>query len=235
MALPIVSSSRYSTQVPSLGTTVEYRPYVVKEEKILMIAMESKNQKQIIRAIKDVITACVFDNIDASKLTSLDIEVLFLKLRGKSVGERADLRFKCGTCEAMTDVSINLEDVAVPELDVKSRTIMIDNKVGVVVRYPSITDMEKYTDKQLSSVDGVMSLITDCIESIFDDENIHSTKDEKRSEIVAFIDSLSSTQFKNVAAFFQDMPALVHDVKYNCISCDAPNEIQLKGITSFFT
>ena len=171
MALPIVSSSRYSTQVPSLGTTVEYRPYVVKEEKILMIAMESKNQKQIIRAIKDVITACVFDNIDASKLTSLDIEVLFLKLRGKSVGERADLRFKCGTCEAMTDVSINLEDVAVPELDVKSRTIMIDNKVGVVVRYPSITDMEKYTDKQLSSVDGVMSLITDCIESIFDDDS----------------------------------------------------------------
>lgn len=234
MALPIVSSSKYTTLVPSLGITVEYRPYVVKEEKILMIAMESKDQKQIVRAIKEVIKGCVFDNIDVNKLTTLDIEVLFLRLRGKSVGERADLRFKCDSCEAMTDVSINLDDVQPPVISAESKNIMINDSVGIVVRYPSITDMEKYTEKQLASVDGVMNLITDCIESIFDDENVHNTNDEKRSDVVDFVDGLTSTQFKKVAEFFQDMPALTHDVRYNCISCDAVNEVQLKGLTSFF-
>jgi len=234
MALPIVTSAKYSTVIPSMNKKVEFRPYLVKEEKILMIAMESKNQKQIVTALKDVISACVYDKIDTSKLTMFDIESLFLRLRSKSVGENVEVSLKCTECSHPHPREINLDEVEVTEVDDESKTIRINKEIGIVMRYPSINDMSQYSDGDLQTIDGIMNMMVDCIVTIFDNDNVYNTKDEPRKNVVEFIDSLNSTQFAMIAKFFSDMPSLVHNIEFDCDKCSVHNKLELKGIQSFF-
>tara|TARA_R110000796_G_scaffold31104_6_gene82747 strand:+ start:4928 stop:5635 length:708 start_codon:yes stop_codon:yes gene_type:complete len=234
MALPIVTSIKYETVIPSMNKTVEFRPYVVKEEKILMIAMESKDQAQIVMALKDVIGACVSQSIDTSKLTMFDIESLFLRLRSKSVGENVEVTLKCTECSHPHPIDINLDEVKVPEVFEANKTISINDQIGIVMRYPSIDDMKQYSEEQLGSVDGIMSLMVDCIVTIFDADNVYNTADEPRKNIVDFIESLSSGQFGKIAKFFSEMPGLVHVIDFNCKKCSTDNTLELKGIQSFF-
>jgi hypothetical protein len=237
MALPKVMSSRYSTTLPSTGQTIEYRPYVVKEEKILMIALESQDQKQIVRAMKDVVKACVFDDIDIRKLTAFDLEWMFLKLRSKSVGEKAVVKLKCleEECNGVTDVDIDLESVKVDGDFDKDKVIKITDDMGVTVRYPSVDDLAKYDTKKLNTFQGAVEMIVDCIDTIYDDENVYDTKDEKREDVVDFLESLSSTQFKKIADWFQSMPTVADVVEYSCMACGKKQELELRGIQSFFT
>ena len=146
MALPQVNSSRYSVFVPGLDKEVEFRPYLVKEEKILMVAMESNNQKQILGAIKDVIEACVFDNINVNKLAVFDLEVLFLHLRAKSVGERISVNVKCQNpeCGAESPVEVDLDDIKSPEISDDDRIVMLSEEIGITLRYPSFEDIQKF-------------------------------------------------------------------------------------------
>ena len=149
MALPIIESPKYETTVPSTGKKVQYRPYLVKEEKILMIAMESEDQALIVRAMKNVIKACTFDKLDPDKLCTFDIEYLFLKLRAKAVGEVSKVGLKCEKCDKATDVSINLDSI---QIDAKSRgvanRILLTDKVGVNLRWPKMSDVETIETKE---------------------------------------------------------------------------------------
>jgi hypothetical protein len=151
MALPQVNSSKYTVFVPGLGKEVNFRPYLVKEEKILMMAMESNDQKQILGAIKDVIEACVFDNISVNKLAVFDLEVLFLHLRAKSVGERINVNVKCKSedCKAETPVEIDLDDIKTPEINPEDKVIMLSEDIGLTLRYPSFEDIQRFDPEYL--------------------------------------------------------------------------------------
>ena len=231
MALPVVNSSKYTAVIPSTGVEVDYRPYLVKEEKILMIALESKDQKQIMKAVKDVIEACVFDDINVDELAVFDIETLFLKLRSKSVGETADLNAKCSKCEHPHEAQVNLEEIEVTGIDEDSKIIQVTDTIGVTMRYPTIGDFEAGTE----GTEAILQLMTKCMVNIFDDDNVYPCKDETRKSLTDFIDSLNSGQFQKLAKFFQDLPALVHNIEFVCTKCEHENSIELKGIQSFFS
>lgn len=237
MALPIVNSSKYSTKLPSTGQVIEYRPYVVKEEKILMIALETQDQKQIVRAMKDVVKACVFDDIDSSKLTSFDLEWMFLKLRCKSVGENAAIKLKCQKeeCATVIDVDVNLDEVEISEDVNKDKVVKVTDTVGVELKYPSVDDIAKYDVEKLGTFEGAVQMIVDCMETIFDEDNVYDVKNEKRKDVIDFLESLSSPQFKLISDWFQNMPSIETDVSYKCNKCGYDNKIELRGIQSFFT
>lgn len=233
MALPQLNSARYETNIPSSGQSVTYRPYLVKEEKVLMLALESQDQKMIMRAIKDVIEQCVYDDINVNKLAVFDIESLFLALRSKSVGENIDLKMKCNECESMSNVSINLEDIQAPEMS-NNNQIMLTDTVGVVLNYPSFENIQKMGD-DLESVEGAFKMLVSCIDTIFDEDNVHDASNETQKNLNEFLENLNSEQFQKLTAFFETMPALTHNVSYACKSCGHNNEIELKGLQSFFT
>tara|TARA_B100001939_G_scaffold73013_1_gene61192 strand:+ start:1976 stop:2683 length:708 start_codon:yes stop_codon:yes gene_type:complete len=235
MALPKLESSKYSTQLPSTGENIEYRPYLVKEEKILMIALESKDQKQIISAMKDVVKACVYDDINVNKLTAFDLEWLFLKLRSKSVGEKVIVKLKCNDeeCKTLTDVEIDLDEIKVDESVEKEKIIKLNDNVGVTVKYPSVDDISKYSEDKLKTFEGAVEMIVDCIDTIYDEDNVYDAKTEKREDVVGFLESLSSTQFKMISDWFADMPTVSHTVKWDCEG--KPQELELRGLQSFFT
>jgi hypothetical protein len=233
MALPILNAAKYSTIIPSTGKEIQYRPYLVKEEKILMVAMESKDQKQIINALKDVIKTCIYDEINVSKLTMFDLETLFIKLRGKSVGEKTEVKVKCLECDAENLQEINFDDIKDPVVTKKDNRVQLTDDVGVILRYPTVSGMEKQNPKD-SSVEQAMIMIMDSIESIYDSENVYSAADESKKELKDFVDSLNSTQFKKLTAFFEDMPALTYNLEFDCVKCGHHNKIELRGMDNFF-
>jgi hypothetical protein len=234
MALPQLNSARYETNIPSLGQSITYRPYLVKEEKVLMLALESQDQKMIMRAIKDVIEQCVYDDINVNKLAMFDIESLFLALRSKSVGENIDLKMKCNECEKLSDLSVNIEEIQAPVINSDINKIMLTDTVGVVLNYPSFETIQTIGD-DLESVEGVFKIMMSCIDTIFDEDNVHDASNETTKNLQDFLDNLNSEQFQKLANFFEDMPSLKHNVNYTCGSCQHYNEIELKGLQSFFT
>ena len=235
MALPQINSSRYTTVIPSLGKEVEFRPYLVKEEKILMIAMESQDQKQIFKAVKDVISNCIYDDINVNKLAVFDIETLFLNLRGKSVGEKIDLKMKCSHCETMNDVTVNLDDIDIPVVENEDITIQITDDIGVEMKYPTFDEISKYKDGELETVDGVFKLLKSCLKTIYDEDNVYDVSEESDKSINGFIESLTNPQFQKLTEFFNEMPTLKHDLEFECSNCGGKNNQELRGLQSFFT
>ena len=236
MALPQVNSSRYSTKLPSTGVEIEYRPYLVKEEKIMMVALESKDNKQIVGAMKDVAQACILTDVDVDKLTAFDLEWMFLQLRSKSVGEKADVKVKCQVdgCEGMTEVSIDLSKVEMDDYE-PNRVIQLNNDIGVQMVYPSVNLVEKYDEEKLNNVDGVFDMIIDCLETIYDKDDVYHVKDERRQDVKDFVEALTSNQFSKLAEFLQKIPSVKKRVEWCCSKCEANNEMELRGLQSFFT
>mgnify|MGYP001327958454 FL=1 len=235
MALPQINSSRYTVFVPGLNKEVEFRPYLVKEEKILMVAMESNDQKQILGAIKDVIQACVFDNINVNNLAVFDLEVLFLHLRAKSVGEKINVNVKCQDeeCQLESPIEINLDDIKAPVIEKDDNVVMLSDDIGMTLRYPSFEDIQRFDPEYLEKIDGIMELLVLCIENIFDTEEVYENSSDK--EKMEFIENLNTDQFQTISKFFDGMPSLKHDIEFTCVKCEKENKVELKGIQSFFT
>ena len=236
MVLPLMKTATYLMTVPSTGKEVEFRPYTVKEEKVLMIAMESKDQKQTFRALKSVIKDCVQENIDMNKLTLFDFEYMFLQLRAKSVGEVVDLNLKCQAeeCGGVVPVSVDLDSITVSEMP-ESNVVKLDDKIGVTFNFPSLDIAERYQEADMEKVSSVFDMIVDCTESIFDEEEVYDCKNETRENIINFYESLSSPQFAKVSEFFQAIPTVEKDIEYKCTKCGHENQVELKGLQSFFT
>ena len=234
MALPQLKTATYLTKIPSTGKEVEFRPYTVKEEKVLMIALESKDQKQTFRALKSVIADCVND-INLDKLTIFDFEYLFLQLRAKSVGEVVELNMKCQDkeCNGVTAIQVDLDSIGVSDLP-ESNVIPLDDKIGITFNFPSLSTAEKYQEIGIDKVESVFEMIVDCTESIYDEEEVYDCKNEKRETVNSFFESLSSGQFSKVSEFFQKMPTVEHDINWCCVKCGKENEVKLKGLESFF-
>lgn len=234
MALPKLNNARYSAIIPSTGQSVEYRPYLVKEEKILMMAMETNDPKQIFKATSDVIESCVYDDINVTDLAMVDIESLFLALRSKSAGEKIDLKVKCQSCNELNDQLIDLEDIEQPDFSEKETKIMLTDDVGMTLRLPSYTDALAAQDGK-SDMDNALQLMVNCIDTIFDSDGVYNAKDEKRSTLVEFVESLNNEQFGRLGEFFADMPQLKYNMEFDCAHCGAKNSQELRGLQSFFT
>ena len=238
MALPKMAVPRYTVELPSTGEKLNMRPYLVKEEKVLMIALESNDPVQISQSVRTIIQTCFeLDSLD--ELTVFDIEMLFLQLRAKSVGEEMKIQIKCkgDECTTMNPLSINIDDIKVSKPEDSDGVILFgdENGVGVKMRYPSVDVISKINPENLGSVEGIMDLVVDCIYTIFDNDNVYNAKTEKRVDLVEFIEGLSSEQFKLVQAFFQDTPSVSYSTSFLCSKCKLDNEVELKGLNSFFS
>jgi hypothetical protein len=234
MALPKLNSASYQTTIPSTGQKVAFRPYLVKEEKVLMIALESNDQKQIVRATEEMISSCILDDIDVNSLATFDIESLFLDLRSKSVGESIGLKVKCDQCETQNDVTVNFDEISVDVPD-ENNVIMLTDSVGVEMRYPSFDDVSNIDPDKEQSIESAFDIIMKCIVSVFDDDGVYTAKNEGPKQMKEFIESLNTQQFQNISAFFENMPALKSVISFKCSNCSAENETELRGLQSFFT
>jgi hypothetical protein len=233
MALPKLSTPKYMAKVPSTGKEVEFRPYQVKEEKMLMIAAESNDERQIIGAMKELIDACTFGAVDINKLTMFDLEYIFVKLRAKSVGETTTLGLTCTGCDAKSDIKVSLEDVKVNvDKNVNSK-IELSDGIGVTMKYPGINDMMDIGGDK-SDVDKMMGMIRASIETIYTSEEVFNVKEQSVQEVDEFIDSLTSKQFSEIREYLEKMPAAQMDIEYECASCGVKNDQVIKGTANFF-
>ena len=235
MALPKLDVPRYEMIVPSTSKKVVYRPYLVKEEKILMLAMESNDQKQMIRGLKDVINSCTEGLINIDELTMFDLEYVFMQLRSKSSGETTEVNVKCKSCETKNSVSINLSKVDVKVPKDASKKINLTDKVGVVMKYPSVNDMIEIQESDDSEVNKIFSIIARSIDSIYSGDEVFDAKEQTINELKDFIDSLNGEQFNKIRNFIENMPSAGTIVSFDCTKCGTHNDTEIKGLANFFS
>ena len=239
MALPKLNVPVYDTVLPSTEKVIKYRPFLVKEEKILLTALEAGETEALSAAVRQIVNNCVQGELDVDNLPTFDIEYLFLRLRAKSVGEKVTVGLKpwgCPNnegklCENSTSVEINLEEVKVIKDKASSPKIMLDDKIGIKMKYPDINAINL---TGMSTEAAGMDIIKDCVEMIYTEEDMWERNTITDEELDEFIDSLNSQQFKLIRDFFDNMPVLKHTVKYKCETCGEEKETTLQGLNSFF-
>jgi len=239
MALPKLNVPVYETILPSTEKVIKYRPFLVKEEKILLTALEAGTENELPAAIKQIINNFIQTKLDVDNLSTFDIEYLFLRLRAKSVGEEVTIGLKphpCGQndgklCEKTTEVKINLEEVKVTKNEKHTNKIMLDDKIGVIMDYPNSSSLEN-TEGDNFTVG--MNIIKSSIKMIFTSEQTHERDSFTDEDLNEFLESLNSDQFQRIREFFDTMPKLSHTVKYTCSTCGEKKETILEGLNSFF-
>jgi hypothetical protein len=233
MALPKLNTPKYYTKVPSTGADVEFRPYQVREEKMLMIASDSQDERQVVGAMKDLIDACTFGAIDITKLTMFDLEYIFVKLRSKSVGESTKIGMNCTSCSHKNEVEFSLEDVYVNMNEELNPTIELSDGVGVTMKYPGINDVMDIGG-DLSDVDKMMGMIRASLDTIYTSEEVFNVKEQSVKEVDDFIDSLTSKQFSKIREYLEEMPSAQINIDFECMECGNKNEHVVKGTANFF-
>ena len=242
MALPKVATATYELKIPSTGQKVTYRPFLVKEEKMLMMAADAEGAA-IGKTIKNVLTACAQSKVNIDTLAPFDIEYFFLQLRAKSIGNEIKVRLRkpgsvdCETenCQQICEVTIDAEEIKLDRENVPDGKIKITDDIGIKLKYPDIDSMQKFiaTGKD-PTADEVFKVIADSIEYIWEGEELYQAKDSTKQELNYFIESLNSEQFAKVRSFFEDMPKLTKDVTWKCSKCEKTAEVKLQGIDAFF-
>jgi len=239
MPLPKIATPTYSLELPSTGKTISYRPFLVKEEKLLVIALESEDTKQITNAIKAVIKACVLTRgIKVETLPTFDIEFLFLNIRGKSVGEDLDVNIICpDDNETQVPVSINLDDIKVERSEDHNKRIALDANVMMEMKYPSLNEFIKNNfdfQEGKNQMDQSFDLIAQCIDKVYTEDEVWSTSDCTKKELNEFLESMNSKQFKEIEQFFTTMPKLSHTIEVTNPNTGVKSEVVLEGLASFF-
>ena len=238
MPLPKIATPTYELTLPSTGKPVQYRPFLVKEEKLLVIALESEDNKQITTAIKAVLRACVLTKgIKVESLPTFDIEFLFLNIRGKSVGEELDVNIICPDDE-VTEVSvkIDLDDIQIQREEKHTNQIKLDDSLMMEMKYPSLDQFIKsnfdFNDK--NQMDQSFTLIASCIDKVYSEDEAWATADCTKKEVNEFLESMNSSQFKEIETFFTTMPKLSHTIKVTNPKTKVESEVVLEGLASFF-
>jgi hypothetical protein len=235
MALPKLNESiKYTTKIPSTGKEVKFRPFLIKEEKILLIAMESQDQKIIINAIGDTVNSCMIEDIDIFEMPIFDLEYLFLQIRSKSVGETSSVNIGCKSCNHKNEVIIPIDDIKVtnPKTD---KNIKLNDEITLSMQYPSLNDILKTNALDNNTeIERNMETFYACLEAVETEEERFMVKDEPHEEIVNFVESLTSSQFEKIKKFVDSIPSLRHTLKFNCESCDTENTRILQGTNDFF-
>ncbi|AOO15288.1 baseplate hub subunit [Cyanophage S-RIM12 isolate W1_08_0910] len=235
MALPKLNVPKYKLKLPSDGRTVDYRPFLVKEEKLLLLATETGEQEEIIGAIKNIITQCT-DITSVDKLATFDIEYLFLQIRTKSVGENVDVTVTCpDDGETEVEISIPLDDIKVVKTRGHKKELKLDDEIAVTMGYPNLESfVESNFGEDTNQIEQIFEMAAGCIETIADTNQIYECKDLPKSEILEFLDQLSSKQFGELQKFFETMPKLSHKVQVTNPNTGVESEVVLEGLASFF-
>ena len=238
MPLPKISTPSYELVIPSNKKKVKFRPFLVKEEKILIMAMESQDSTQIANAIKDVLSACILTRgVKVNTLSTFDIEYLFLNIRGKSVGEEVEVMVTCpDDGETQVPTTINLDDIQVQVNDKHSPDIKLDSEYTLRMKYPSMDEFVKtnFNVDGSVNVDDTFKLIASCVDQVYSEDESWASADCTKKELTDFVESLNSKQFKDIEKFFDTMPKLSHTVKVTNPKTKKENEVVLEGLQSFF-
>ena len=243
MALPKINTPTYDLTLPSTGKKIKYRPFLVREEKILIMALETEDMSQITNAVVEILNDCILTKgVSVSKLATFDIEYLFLNVRAKSVGETVEVNITCpddGKTSVQTE--INIDSIKVKKVRGHKNIIKLDDQYSMKLKYPSITEFiesnfESGQDGgEGSDIDKSLTMITSCIEMIYDNEESWDASDSSQKELEEFIEQLNSKQFKAIEKFFETMPKLSHKVKVTNPTTEVESEVLLEGLASFFT
>lgn len=239
MALPRITTPQYVLTIPSTGEEVKYRPFLVKEEKILLIALESENEKQIMVAVKNIIDNCLDGKVDIDSLAMFDIEYIFLQLRAKSKGEEIELEVECEKCKNPIGFVVNINEVKVDIGEGHSNEIKLSDDIGVVMKYPNL-DMKANFNEDASEMENIFSSLVLCLDTIWDKDSTYPAKDHTQEELHDFFESLPEAEFEKIQNFFVTMPQLKHEVDIKCKHkvdkkpCGYKGKRVLEGLNSFF-
>jgi hypothetical protein len=245
MSLPKITAPIFELILPSTEKTVKYRPFLVKEQKLLLIAMESGDQKSMMNAIKQIINNCSVDTVDVDKLPIFDLEYFFVRLRAKSIGEDIDLNLrhpnsvnaKDEICEHITKQKLNLLEVEVQKSISHEDKIVLDEetKIGIKFKYPtSEFALSIENPEEMNQLDLATDAIINSIDYIFDADNVYKREDYTKEELIEFIDNLSQKQYERLSSFFETMPKLKHEIKWKCSGCGQEDTVSLEGLANFF-
>ena len=238
MPLPKISTPTYELELPSTQKKVRYRPFLVKEEKVLLIALETEDTKEITNAIRAVIKSCVLTRgIKVETLPTFDIEYLFLNIRGKSVGETIEVNLICPD-DGVTEVKKNIpiDDIKIQRTDGHTNQIKLDDNIMMEMKYPSLDQFIKnnFDFTEGNQMDQSFELIGSCIDKIYTEEEVWSSSDCTKKELTEFLESMNSSQFKEIENFFETMPKLTHTIKVKNPNTEKENDVVLEGLASFF-
>ena len=239
MPLPKINTPTYDLTLPSTGKKIKYRPFLVKEEKILIMALETEDISQITNAIVEILNDCILTKgVTVTKLATFDIEYLFLNVRAKSVGETVEVNVVCpDDNKTSVQIEINLDSIKVQKTRGHKNIIKLDDQYSLKLKYPSLNEFidSNFESSQESDVDKSLNMITSCIEMIYDKEESWDASDSTKQELEEFIEQLNSKQFKTIERFFETMPKLSHKLKVTNPTTEVESEVVLEGLASFFT
>ena len=237
MPLPKIATPTYELVLPSSGRKIKFRPFLVKEEKILIIALESEDQKQITNAVKSILSSCILTKgTKVDKLATFDIEYLFLNIRGKSVGENIEVMVTCpDDGKTQVPASINIDSIKIKTSDDHQRDIKLDDTYTLRMRYPSLNEFVNTNfNAESVKVDDTFQLVASCIDQVYSDEESWTQEECTKKELNDFVESLNTNQFQEIEKFFETMPKLSHTVKIVNPNTKVENEIKLEGLQNFF-
>ncbi len=236
MALPKLNTPTYELEVPSTDEKIKYRPFLVKEEKILLMAMESKDNAQIINAVKDIVSSCTFEKLNAATMPMFDMEYIFLNIRAKSVGEVSKLKILCpDDKKTYASVELDLTKVEVQVGDDHTNKIELTDDMGMIMTYPTI---DSFLESGIEAVNAnnMLDVIGSCVLQIYEEkgEKVYQAKDQTKKELTEFIESMNSSQFKKLQSFFDTMPKLTHTIKVKNPKTKKTSDVKLTGLNDFF-
>jgi len=235
MALPILETATYELTLPSANVQVKYRPFLVKEEKVLLQALESNDDKEIKNAICDIVSTCTFNQVNAKLLPTFDLEYIFLQVRSKSVGEIANIRLKCpDDKETYVTHNIDLSKVEVQVDDEHTNEIKVSDKIKIIMKYPTIDTVDPKLNVEGMKTQQVFDMITGCIHSITDGDKEHFVKDYTKEDLNKFIENLDRAAFDKLNKFFETMPQLRHEIEIENPKTKVKSKVVLKGAQDFF-
>tara|TARA_Y100000389_G_C17461270_1_gene521902 strand:- start:2320 stop:3036 length:717 start_codon:yes stop_codon:yes gene_type:complete len=237
MALPVLETNTFELTLPSSDVKVKYRPFLVKEEKILLQAMESQQQKQIVQALKDIVNVCTYGQLNVDELPTFDLEYVFLQIRSKSVGEIAKLKVLCpDTKKDYAEVELDLSTVDVQVDEEHQNKIMVDEdkNIGVLMKYPTLASVDPTKDYSKQNTKALFNIIGEGIYQIFEGDKVHMAKDYTKEELDQFVESLDSKSFKKIQRFYETMPKLMHEIEVENPKTKVKSKITLSGLSDFF-
>tara|TARA_B110000483_G_C18046707_1_gene484796 strand:- start:264 stop:923 length:660 start_codon:yes stop_codon:yes gene_type:complete len=219
--------------LPSDGTEVKFRPFLVKEQRNLLLTKEDPTPTEVMTSVKNLVKVCTFEKVDTSKIPMFDLEYLFLQIRAKSVGETVKLNVPCQNNKehAPTETTVNVATIMVDKSAMVDSTVMVSDEIGIVMRYPTIDDSELLGN---STEENMFKMMTRCMVRIFDNESVHEMMDTPDSDIEEFLDSLTMGQLDKLGEFFIGVPQLSHSITFKCSQCDEPQTTTLRGLDTFF-
>ena len=236
MALPKLTTPTYELEIPSTDEKIKYRPFLVKEEKILMMAMESKSEADITQAVKDIVSECTFNKVDISNMPMFDVEYIFLNIRSKSVGEVSKLKILCqDDGKTYADVELDLNEVKVQVGDDHTNKIELTEDMGLIMKYPTIDSFSETGIRDINP-SNMLDVISTCILQIYEKkgEKTYDPKDQTKKELTEFIEQLNTKQFKDVQKFFETMPKLKHEITVKNPKTKKESKVTLTGLNDFF-